>query len=343
MNDFNIMIVDDEEAILEGIKDTLTEYPIRTFRSSRAAETALDSSFYDIIVADYKMPDLSGLDFFIRAKQKRAYDYGILLTAYADKELLRTFLNQNLIHKVVEKPLQIDYLRSVLNEGVSHCLRRKQDERELRELQERYESMLKPTWCLNDRLSGADRGLKEVVGKAAQMAATTENVLITGETGTGKEVFARAIHSMGPRKDQPFVKINCGAIPETLIEDELFGHIKGAYSGAYTDKPGRIELAEKGTLFLDEIGELKPELQTRLLQVVQEKRIERIGSTKATPVDFRLLSATNQDIETMLRTRRLREDLYYRIATFHIHIPPLRERKKDIPLLHRLPPGHVPG
>jgi two-component system response regulator AtoC len=193
--------------------------------------------------------------------------------------------------------------------------------------------MLKPTWCLNDRLSGADRGLKEVVGKAAQMAATTENVLITGETGTGKEVFARAIHSMGPRKDQPFVKINCGAIPETLIEDELFGHIKGAYSGAYTDKPGRIELAEKGTLFLDEIGELKPELQTRLLQVVQEKRIERIGSTKATPVDFRLLSATNQDIETMLRTRRLREDLYYRIATFHIHIPPLRERKKDIPLL----------
>jgi len=159
MNDFNIMIVDDEEAILEGIKDTLTEYPIRTFRSSRAAETALDSSFYDIIVADYKMPDLSGLDFFIRAKQKRAYDYGILLTAYADKELLRTFLNQNLIHKVVEKPLQIDYLRSVLNEGVSHCLRRKQDERERRELQERYESMLKTTWFLNDRLIGADRGL----------------------------------------------------------------------------------------------------------------------------------------------------------------------------------------
>lgn len=333
MDDITIMIVDDEEAMLEGIKDTLPEYPIRTFMNPKAAADALSRGFYDIIVADYRMPDLSGLDFFIMAKQKEAYHYGILLTAYADKELLRIFINNNLIQKVIEKPLRIDIFKEVLDEGVFHCIQKKRSAREFHALKEQYESMLKKSWFLNDEIIGIDGGLKEVFEKARQVAAVSENVLITGETGTGKEVMARTIHSLGNRKDFPFIKINCGCIPETLMENELFGHVRGAYSDAYADKQGKIELAQGGTLFLDEIGELKPELQTRLLQVVQEKKIERIGSTKGIHVDFRLLSATNQDLGSLLKTRRLREDLYYRIATFHLHLPPLRERKEDIPPL----------
>lgn len=335
MDNMRIMIVDDEEAILEGIKDTLPEYPIRTFVNPRAAEYALSTMFYDIIVADYKMPDLSGLDFFIRAKEKGAYHYGVLLTAYADKDLLGDFINNNLIHKIIEKPLRIDHLKDVLNEGLYHCVERRRKQREFSDLKTEYESMLKKSWFLNDKIIGTEGGLKDIFEKTRHLAENSENILLTGETGTGKDVIARTIHFFSGRKNGPFVKINCGAIPETLIEDELFGHVRGAYSGAVADKPGKIETARGGTLFLDEIAELKPELQSRLLQVVQEKRIERIGSTKCIEVDFRLLSATNQDLRFLIKNKQFREDLYYRIGTFHIHLPPLRERKQDIPLFIR--------
>lgn len=333
MKDLIIMVVDDELAILDGIRDALPDFPICCFSNPIAARDALDDRFFDIIVADYRMPTLSGLDFFMHAKRKKAYRYGILLTAYADKELLRSFINKDLIHQVIEKPLKMEELERSLMEGKAICAEMRQREEEYQVLRKRYEALYQKTHFLNDAVIGEDGGLREIFADIRRIAATSENILLTGETGTGKEVIARTIHSLSTRNKQPFIKINCGAIPETLIEDDLFGHVKGAYSGAYSYKQGKIELANKGTLFLDEIGELRPELQTKLLQVVQEKKIERIGSVTAIPVDFRLISATNQNMEEVLRSGRFRRDLFYRIATFHLTVPPLRERRNDIPPL----------
>ncbi|HTP58265.1 MAG TPA: sigma-54 dependent transcriptional regulator, partial [Spirochaetia bacterium] len=173
----------------------------------------------------------------------------------------------------------------------------------------------------------------QAMQRARQFAATDENVLLTGETGTGKELFTRVIHAFSRRKSGPFIKINCGAIPESLIESELFGSARGAFSGAYRDRKGKIEESDGGTLFLDEVGELKLELQSRLLHVVQDKTVERVGSNRQIRVDFRLIAASNRDLREECRAGHFREDLYFRLATLHLHLPPLRERPEDIPLL----------
>jgi transcriptional regulator with GAF, ATPase, and Fis domain len=184
-----------------------------------------------------------------------------------------------------------------------------------------------------DEIVGAEFGLKEVMMKAQQVASQSSPVLLLGETGVGKDVIANAIHYSSPRKDGPFVKVNCGAIPETLLDSELFGHEKGAFTGALSQKRGRFERADHGTLFLDEIGELPPQAQVRMLRVLQYKEIERVGGTNPISVDIRLIAATNRDLEEMVKAKQFREDLWFRLSVFPIPIPPLRERKEDIPAL----------
>ncbi|NWF55928.1 MAG: sigma 54-interacting transcriptional regulator [Syntrophaceae bacterium] len=184
-----------------------------------------------------------------------------------------------------------------------------------------------------DEIVGADFGLKGVMTKARQVASLTSPVLLLGETGVGKDLIASAIHYSSPRKDGPFIKVNCGAIPETLLDSELFGHEKGAFTGALSQKRGRFERADQGTLFLDEIGELPPQAQVRMLRVLQYKEIERVGGTKPIPVNIRLIAATNRNLEEMVKAGQFREDLWFRLNVFPIHIPPLRERKEDIPAL----------
>ncbi|MCG8568724.1 MAG: sigma-54 dependent transcriptional regulator, partial [Spirochaetes bacterium] len=197
----------------------------------------------------------------------------------------------------------------------------------------KYEEILKKSGFLNEKIIGVNGGLKDVFHQVEHISHTDECILITGETGTGKEVIARTIHSLSKRKAEPFIKINCGAIPDNLLESELFGYKKGAFTGAIESKPGKIELANQGTLFLDEIGELKTDLQSSLLQVIQEKKVERLGSNSTIPVDFRLICATNQDLTTLIEQKLFREDLYYRINTFNINIPPLRQRQEDLSAL----------
>jgi transcriptional regulator with GAF, ATPase, and Fis domain len=186
---------------------------------------------------------------------------------------------------------------------------------------------------IGEEIIGADFGLRSVMELVRQVAPLSSPVLLLGETGTGKEVIASAIHKLSPRKDGPFVTVNCGAIPESLMDSELFGHEKGAFTGALSQKRGRFERANKGTIFLDEVGELQPEAQVRLLRVLQEKEIERVGGTEPIKVDIRIIAATHRDLESMIRYRQFREDLYFRLKVFPIVIPPLRERKGDIPSL----------
>lgn len=330
-----IMVVDDEPIILESIQDYLDNYPLRTFSDPLHALKALDSDFFDIIVSDYRMPGLNGLEFLFESKRKDSYSTGILLTAYADKQVLLDFINRDLVSRVLEKPLDLPKLKEALDEAIDECGRRKEERSELEKLRFWYEGPAFSAEGPEKRIVGLNGSLSAVFKDVNRIAATDENVLITGETGTGKELMARLIHRLGKRHGKPFVSINCGALPENLVESELFGHSKGAFTGAYTDKPGKIEIAEQGTLFLDEIGELPPETQVKLLRVVQTKESERIGENKTRKTDFRLICATNRDLKSSIMTGGFREDLFYRISTIPMHLPPLRQRDQDMEPLIR--------
>jgi DNA-binding NtrC family response regulator len=332
MSDIKIMLVDDEEIILESIKDFLSEYNITAYPDAREALKELKNHYYDIVIADYRMPELTGLDLLIEAKKSNAYFYGILLTAYAEKKLLEEFINLNLIKKVIEKPLNLTLIKKNIDEAIADCQKEQKHRLELQQLKSYYENAFGNYPYLSKEIIGIDSGLKDVFITVKKVAVLNENVILTGETGTGKELIARTIHSLSPRRAMPFIRINCGAIPDNLMESELFGYKKGAFTGADTDKIGKIELAHGGTLFLDEIAELKTELQTRFLHVLQDKEVERLGSNRAKKVDFRLIAATNKELQVQIKKKLFREDLYYRISTVPIHIPPLRERIEDLPL-----------
>jgi two-component system response regulator AtoC len=320
-----VLFVDDEPLILECIKEYFREYEIATESSAVAALKLLERESYEVLVVDQKMPGLTGSELLAEARKRDSYRYGILLSAYVDKALLKSMVNDNLVRRVLEKPLKLDDLKRAVDEALFSCMRELDREREIGDMR----SLLGST-SFASRIIGAEGGLEEAYRLAVTYSASDENVLITGETGTGKEVVARLVHSLSRRKTGPFVKVNCAAIPDSLIESEFFGHEKGAFTGAIAAREGRIEAARGGTLFLDEIGELKPELQAKLLHVLQERRFERIGSNESIVADFRLICATNRPIEESLREKAIREDLYYRISTLTVELPPLRSRKGDI-------------
>jgi DNA-binding NtrC family response regulator len=323
MDMVRVLAVDDEKIILENIREYLSDYKIEIESNPEKAIEHVSKEFYDIIIADYKMPGKNGLDLLMEAKKHNAYRYGILVTAYADIPLLKEFLNHGLIKQFLEKPIRLPALQAVIDEAIGWCREDAARERKLAALQELCNEKKAP-------IIGAATTLRNVIKDIERIGQSDEPILITGETGTGKEVIAKEVHRKSSRHENAFIKINCAALPDSLIESELFGYSKGAFSGAEKEKPGKIEYAHGGTLFLDEIAELKPELQTKLLQVIQDKEVERLGSTKAKKVDFRLICATNQDIHKLIGRGSFRQDLFFRINTFHIHLPPLRERKEDI-------------
>ena len=315
-SDLTILAVDDEPFIIESIQEYFEgEYHIEGFSDPRKALEVCQEGRFDVLLADYRMPHLSGFELLLEAKKRKAYSCGILLTAYADKELLVQVINQNLIQFILEKPLDMNILSTTFREAELYI----QDLRSLR----------LGGGCTR-QIIGLDGDLAGVYQVMKKIATTQENILITGETGTGKEVIARRIHQESKRSGGPFVKINCAAIPDHLLESELFGYTRGAFTGALATKIGKIETADKGTLFLDEISEMKPEMQVKLLAVLQDRKVERIGSNLSIPVDFRLITATNRNLERLVQKGVFREDLYYRVNTVHIQLPPLRERRVDI-------------
>jgi len=329
MNKVKILAVDDEPGILFSLRAGLKQYAITTCSNPREALLQVDERSFDIFIVDFKMPDMNGLELLLEIKKRVQNPLGIMLTAFADKALLEELINRELVWKVIEKPFQLKNLRAVIDAAAEKSQHIKEEHEENLRTRAKLETLTEK-YLGDKQIIGLNGGLKEVYSHIQHTACHEINILITGETGTGKEVVVDLIHDLSPRKMGPCVKINCAALPDHLIEGELFGHTKGAFTGAVQEKKGKIECAHGGTLFLDEIGELRLDLQAKLLRVLQEKKIEPLGSNKKCPVDFRLLCATNRNLQEAIADGNFREDLFYRINGFPIHIPPLRERNDDI-------------
>jgi len=310
-----ILIVDDDRDILQLIKITLSKkgYQIKTEADPvKALEVSVES---DIILVDQWMPDMSGIDFIEKIRQKGLNIPVILMTAYGNLEDAVNAMKKGAFHYIT-KPLNFEELEIIIQQAL-----------EVSKLKEELNQLKS---ILETEIIAESPQMKNILETAKKVAPFDTTVLITGESGTGKEMIARFIHKHSIRKEKPFVAINCGAIPPDLLESELFGYKKGAFTGANTDRKGLIEEAEGGTLFLDEIGELPLNLQVKLLRVLQENEIKPLGSSKPKKINVRFITATNRNLKKMVEEGKFREDLYYRINVLPIHIPPLRERKEDI-------------
>jgi DNA-binding NtrC family response regulator len=321
----SILIVEDEPKMRRVLELQLTEegFQARTAADAETGLQLLGKEPFDVIVTDFKLPGMSGLEFLQAVKRVNADLPVVIMTAYGSVETAVDAMKAGASDYVL-KPFSLAELVLVIRkELASHQLR--QENRDLREaLGKRYE--------YKNIVARSDK-MQAVLALVERVAPTNSTVLIGGESGVGKDLVARAIHEHSQRAAGPFVKINSTAIPETLLESELFGYEKGAFSGATSNKPGKFELADKGTLFLDEIGDVPGAIQVKLLRVLQDREFERLGSTKTLKVDVRLVAATNRDLRAALEEGTFREDLYYRLNVVAIDIPPLRDHKEDIPAL----------
>ncbi len=321
-----VLVVDDEEGIREFLTDALTGvgHDVVAREDGEAALRELSQTSFDLLITDLKMPKMDGMTLLERAREAEQSLEVLVLTAHGSVDTAVRAMKLGAFD-FLEKPLSGP-------EELVLLVERALERRSLRAIKETNQrSFDEPV------LSYGDPRMTEVVAALKKVAATQATVLLLGESGTGKEVAAQAIHRWSERADGPFVPINCAALSENLLESELFGHEKGAFTGASTQRRGRLELASGGTFFLDEIAELKPELQAKLLRVLQERSFERIGGGRTIPVDVRFIAATNKDLEAMVAKGSFRDDLYHRIAVFPVELPPLRERRKDLmPLARQL-------
>ncbi|MGH9321111.1 MAG: sigma-54-dependent transcriptional regulator, partial [Vicinamibacteria bacterium] len=326
-----ILVIDDEESMRQLLEIALGKegYRLTLAESGRKATELFDKSSYDLVISDIKMPDMSGVDVLRHIKETDPTVPVIMITAYASAETAVEALRLG-AYDYLTKPFKLEELKTNIRNALEKVRLKKENESLKRELKQKH--------GLDSMLGGSPLML-ELFEHIKSVAITNSTVLITGESGTGKELAARAIHVRSPRANEQFVSINCGAMPETLLESELFGHLKGSFTGASTNHKGLFEVAHRGTIFLDEIGEMSPTMQVKLLRVLQEKKLRRIGSTEEIEVDVRILAATNKDLERGVQDKSFREDLFYRLNVIPIHLPPLRERREDIPLLatHFLP------
>jgi DNA-binding NtrC family response regulator len=320
-----ILLIEDKESLREMLRRAMEEngFSVDEARDGIEAIHKIKTQRYLLILSDLRVPHVDGLEVLRVAKEVEADNTVIFMTADGSIEIAVEAM-KNGAYDFLPKPVDINHLLVLL--------KRIQTAQQLR-----YENMILKEEASRKlgfpRIIGEDRVFQEVTRRIQKAAPTDATVLIGGESGTGKELFARALHSLSSRKEAPFVAVNCAAIPESLLESELFGYEKGAFTGAAARKPGKFELANGGTILLDEISELKPSLQAKLLRVLQERCFERVGGTATVAVDIRIIAATNQNLEQMVVQREFREDLYFRLSVFPILIPPLRQRKKDIPLL----------
>ena len=324
----SILLVDDETKILNALASALRAegHEVTTALSGRDAQRLLAQRVFDLLVIDNLMPDLTGLD-VIRELSTGGSEgerpQVLMMTAHATIESAIEAMKLGALD-YLQKPFDVDELLVVVNRALDHQRLR---------TQHRYLISERDADFNHYGIVGRNRRMQEVIQTAKVVAQTKSTVLITGETGTGKEMFARAIHYHSAQRDMPLIKVNCAAIPESLLESELFGHVRGAFTGATTSKKGKFALADGGTIFLDEIGTMSAALQSKLLRVLQEREFEPLGSERTQRVDVRVIAATNRDLRQMVADGRFQEDLYYRLNVIPMHIPPLRERRDDIPVL----------
>lgn len=321
----NILIVDDEQSYRQLLSLVFESdgHSLRTARNGREALELLKTEPADVVISDVRMPDMDGID-LLRAVRETLPDIGVvLMTAFASVDTARDAFKLG-ADDFIQKPFDVEELKLIVRKTLEK------------------QALIDENRAF--RRTQRERGsIKNIIGSSPKMAAVFQmietvaevqsTVLITGESGTGKELVARAIHDLSPRAEKPFISINCGAFTETLLESELFGYVKGSFTGANSNRKGLFEAAEKGTIFLDEIGEMSPAMQVKLLRVLQERRVRPVGAHEELPIDTRVIAATNRDLKQMSADGSFREDLYYRISVIPISLPSLRERAEDIPEL----------
>jgi DNA-binding NtrC family response regulator len=345
-----IIIVEDEQNILGMLDELLTAkgYSVDPFLDPKGALIALKNNSYQLLITDLMMPKVDGLQLINFIQKEYLNTLGIVITGYGSLDtaisalrcgafdyLLKPFKFEEVLSSV-ESAMQ--YSRLLTGDSIpkkltakANLLRRFSENRAVRE-NTLLRSFLKDKYKF-ENIIGVSFGMQKVFELIEKVADTNATVLISGESGVGKELVARALHFNSSRRDKPLVVVNCGAVPETLLESELFGYEKGAFTGANATRLGRLELADGGTIFLDELGDMSFNLQVKLLRAIQEKAFERVGGAKTIDVDLRIIAATNRNLEELVREGKFREDLYYRLNVVPIHIPPLQERKQDVPLL----------
>jgi two-component system, NtrC family, nitrogen regulation response regulator NtrX len=318
----SILIVDDEESIRVALQRLLEYHGFETRLAEdgyRALELVAEEE-PDVVLLDIKMPRMDGLEVLQRIREKSAGPYVVIVTAHGDRQTAMECGRLG-ADDFLEKPWEQERLLSIIRNGL-----------EKRRLQQEF-AELRRTHPARDDMIGHSRAVLEICDTIDRVAPTDARVLIVGENGAGKELVARAIHDKSRRADHAFVEVNCAAIPEELIESELFGHVKGSFTGAIANRTGKFEQADKGTLFLDEIGDMSLAAQAKVLRVLQEGKLEKVGGNETRAVDVRVIAATNKDLLAEARSNRFREDLYYRLNVVPIRVPPLRERREDIPEL----------
>jgi len=320
-----ILIVDDDQGMREFLEILLVRegYDVSSAMGGREALRLCKKSAFDLIITDLKMPKIDGIELLRAVKEISPEILVIMITGYASGETAVEAMKEG-AYDYLEKNFDVEDLKALVQEALS--------KKGLNEEDARFRKGVEDTFSFGNMI-GKSKEMLKVYSTVKKVADTPANVLILGESGTGKELVARGIHEHSSRRTKPFVVVNCGGVPENLLESEFFGYMKGSFSGAYADKPGLFEVASGGTIFLDEIGELYPFLQVKLLRVVQEKTFRRIGGADDITVDVRIVSATNQDLEERVKQGEFREDLFYRLNVIPIQVPPLRERKEDIPIL----------
>ena len=322
---YNILIVDDEKIVRDSLFHWFEEegYNVDTAEDGESALKKYEKNKYDLLLLDMKMPGMSGIDLLTKIKSIDKESLVILITAFASVPTAITALKQG-AYDYVTKPVDPDEL--------THLVKKALEQRSLKQenkiLKENIEEIIKP-----DNFIGESLQMKKIYELVNTVAPADTTVMIRGESGTGKELVAKAIHINSRRKYFPIIPVNCGALAESLLESELFGHEKGAFTGAQFKRKGKFEMADGGTLFLDEVATISTKMQIEILRVIESKQFTRVGGNQTIHSDFRLITATNQSLEDLVKEGKFREDLYYRLNVFTIHIPPLRERREDIPLL----------
>src|SRR5207253_5410493 len=318
-----ILVVDDEEKLRRVVELHLNSagFDVDKARTAEEALKLVDRA--DMIITDLRLPSMDGLQLLSLIRRQNAQAPVVVMTAFGTIENAVEAMKSGATDFLL-KPFSLDHLTAVVQKALEMRSLRDENRQLKEELGRRYEF---------DNITGRSAAMQEIFSTITRVAPTRATVLLAGESGVGKDLIARAIHHHSPRKDRPFVKINCTALPENLMESELFGYEKGAFTGANTTKPGKFEQADTGTVFLDEIGDVPGNIQVKLLRILQEREFERLGSNVTRNVDLRVIAATNVDLRAALEEGRFREDLYYRLNVVPISIPPLRERKEDIPFL----------
>lgn len=320
-----LLIVDDEKSTREGLRAALEDrYDVYVAEDAKSATELLEREHFAVLLTDFRLPNEDGMRLIARAKSLSKPPICILMTAYGSEELAVEAMKRGADDYIAKGRLQIDELEM----RIARALRRQNLETENVTLRQQLESKFGM-----ENIVGESPAMKEIFELVQQVAPYPSTVLLEGESGTGKELIARAIHQLSPRNGQPMITVHCAALAPTLLESELFGHEKGAFTGASERRVGRFEQAQGGTLFLDEIGEIDPTIQVKLLRFLGERTFERVGSNKTLTADVRLITATNKNLEALVRAGSFREDLFFRLRVMEIRLPPLRERAGDIPLL----------